>query len=96
MNRDTKKTLTFIGIAFFFSWLLIGVYTFFGGETGSRGASVILFLGMLIPGISALYVQKFLYKEPLKQPFALYFKPNRWFLVAWIIPVIIIVSASGR
>ena len=94
MHQETKKTLTFIGIAFFFSWLLIGVYTAFGGEAGSRGASVILFLGMLIPGISAVYVQKFLYKEPLKKPFALYFKPNSWFFVAWIIPVIIIFATN--
>jgi hypothetical protein len=35
---------------------------------------------MFTPAISAILVQKLIYKEPLKEPLGISFKLNRWFL----------------
>ena len=94
MQENTQKTLTFLGITFFISWLLIGVFIVLGGEAGTGRGNILLLIVSLIPGISAIYVQKFVYSEPLKKPLALYFKPNRWFLVAWIIPMVVIFATN--
>jgi hypothetical protein len=50
---------------------------------------------MFIPMIIAIVVQKFIYKESLKEPLGISFKPNRWFLVAWLFSPIIAFAAFG-
>jgi len=45
--------------------------------------------------IMAIVVQKFVYKEPLREPLGISFKLNRWFLVAWLLPPIIAFATIG-
>jgi membrane protease YdiL (CAAX protease family) len=45
--------------------------------------------------VMAIVVQKFIYKEPLKQPLGISFKLNRWFIVAWLLPPIIAFASLG-
>jgi membrane protease YdiL (CAAX protease family) len=58
----------------------------------------VLWLGvayMFMPMTSALVVQKLLYKAPLKEPLRINYRPNRWFLAAWLLPPFIALATLG-
>ncbi len=95
MNRNIKKALTFIGLTFLFNYLLVIFYFAFGGKWVSPGSVYITTAYMFIPMIMAIVVQRFIYKEPLKEPLGLFFKCNLWFFVAWFIPPLIALSSFG-
>jgi membrane protease YdiL (CAAX protease family) len=43
----------------------------------------------------AIIVQKAVYKAPLKEPLRINFRPNRWFLVAWLTPLLFALVTLG-
>jgi len=47
---------------------------------------------MFVPTIMTIIVQKIIYKEALKKPLGISFKLNRWFVVAWLLPLFIILA----
>ncbi|MHB9029875.1 MAG: CPBP family intramembrane glutamic endopeptidase, partial [Candidatus Latescibacterota bacterium] len=95
MTRNTRHTLQFVGITFFFCWTLIGVYSLSGGEWQTRQAYTIALIYMLIPGITAILFQKYVAHEPVRETLALWFRPNRWFLAAWFLPAVLALLAVG-
>ncbi len=95
MTRNTRYILQFVGITYFLSWTLIGVFAFSGGRWQTAQAYTIALVYMLIPGLTAIVVQKYLAREPLVETLALRFRPNRWFLVAWLVPVALAIGALG-
>jgi len=94
MKQETKRVLTFTGLTIAISWLLVVVFFIFGGEAGSGKAGGISAVYVLIPGIIAIYMQKYLYGEPLRQSLAIYFKPNRWFFAAWGLAILLIFAVK--
>jgi membrane protease YdiL (CAAX protease family) len=50
---------------------------------------------MFMPTLSAVVVQKLIYKAPLKTPLRINFLPNRWFFVAWLLPLLIAFATFG-
>ncbi|OGD54383.1 abortive infection protein [Candidatus Bathyarchaeota archaeon RBG_13_38_9] len=50
---------------------------------------------MFVPSIIAIALQKMVCKEPLKKPLGISFKPNRYFLVAWLLPLTIALATLG-
>ena len=94
MNR-TRKSLHFIGLAFLFNWTLAGLFFLLRSETDSIGGRGMLIVYMFLPMVSAIIVQKFIYKESLKKPLGISFKFNRWFLVAWLLPPVMAFATFG-
>src|SRR5215470_1297660 len=45
--------------------------------------------------VGVIVVQKLIYKAPLLKPFGISFRPNRWFLVAWLLPVLMAFATFG-
>ena len=88
MDKKVKKALLFVGLTFLFNYLLVFLYFAFGGVWENPGALIIAVTYMFIPMVVAIIIQKLIYKEPLKGPLAISFKLNRWFLVAWFLPLI--------
>jgi len=95
MSRNIKKALLFIGLTYFFSWLLAILFFAFGGKWGSPASLAMAVIYMFVPMIIAIIVQKFICKEPIKKPLGISFKLNRWFLVAWLLPPVIAVATIG-
>jgi len=89
MNRNINKALTFIGLTFFFNYLLVILYFALGGNWVMPGSLIVATSYMFIPMIVAIVVQKLIYKKSLREPLGISFKLNRWFLVAWLLPPII-------
>lgn len=95
MNKNIKKAITFIGLTFFLNYLMVILYFALGGKWVMPGSLIVATIYMFIPMITALVVQKFIYKEPIRKPLGISFKLNRWFLVAWLLPPIIAFATLG-
>jgi membrane protease YdiL (CAAX protease family) len=95
-KMNMKKIILFIALVFLVSWLMVALFLAFGGRWMATPVSLAFALTyMFVPMIIAIIVQKFIYKEPIKQALGISFKVNRWFVVAWLLPVIIAVAAIG-
>jgi membrane protease YdiL (CAAX protease family) len=95
MKLNIKKTLLFVGLTFLLSWLLALLFHAFGGRWNTLPAIIMATAYMFIPLIVAIIIQKLIYKEPLKKPLGISFKLNRWFVVAWLLPLAIALAAFG-
>ena len=95
MNKNIKKVTVFIGLTYFFSYLLVFLYLALGGKWVMPGSLVVSVIYMFIPMIIAIIVQKLVYKEPLRVPLGISLKWNRWFFVAWLLPPVLVFATLG-
>ncbi|MCK5218457.1 CPBP family intramembrane metalloprotease [bacterium] len=96
MLKRLQKTGIFVAITFSLSW---GWFYLFSGVF-KAGVNTSLFtvmatVYMFMPMLAAIIVQKFIYHEPLKEPLGISFKINRWFFVAWLLPIVLVFAALG-
>jgi uncharacterized protein len=77
------------------TYLFAAAYFLAGGTMKLPGVLVIGVAYMLVPGTTAIFVQKVVYKAPLKGPLRINFRFNRWFLVALLLPLIIALATLG-
>jgi membrane protease YdiL (CAAX protease family) len=91
----TKKAWIFLALTFLFSWIILPIYFALGGKFNSPFTLVVLLLYMFVPMTMAIVVQKFIYREPLREPLGIWFKPNRWFLYAWFLPPLLAIATLG-
>lgn len=94
MNDDTKNALAFTGVSVLLSWLLAGVFLMFGGSASTKGMSAVSVLYVLVPGIVAIAMQKWVYGAPAKTGLSMYFKPNRWFFAAILLAMVIALAVN--
>ena len=92
---NIRKVLIFVALTFLSSWLLAAGFYALGGRLNSPVAVVVLLIYMFMPMTMAIIVQKVIYKEPLKEPLGISFKPNRWFLVGWLLPPVVAFATIG-
>src|SRR5574341_682328 len=96
MNQiDFKKIALFLALTFFFSWLILPIYFAVGGKWNGPFTLAALLVYMFVPMTMAILVQKFVCHELLRQPFGIWFKPNRWFLYAWFAPPFLAIATIG-
>jgi membrane protease YdiL (CAAX protease family) len=94
MNEKSKKVGLFIGVTFALSWFIAILFFALGGKWNTPTSMIIGAMLMFMPMASAILVQKFIYKEPLK-PLGISFKLNRWWLAAWLLPLLIAFATIG-
>ena len=87
-NKNNKKALLFIALTFSISYLLVFLYFLFGGKWVMPGSLFVSVIYMFIPMLVTIFVQKAIYKENIKEPLGVSFKLNRWFIIAWLLPVV--------
>jgi len=95
VNQHIKKAMLFVGLTFLVSWLMAILFFTFGGKWMTPASLVIAVIYMFVPMVIAIIVQKFIYKEPVKDALGISFKLNRWFVVAWLLPPIIAFATIG-
>lgn len=95
MKVNVRKALIFVALTLFASWLLAAVFYTAGGRLNTLPAFVMLSTYMFMPVAMAVIVQKVIYREPLKEPLGISFRPNRWFLVAWLLPPVVAIATIG-
>jgi membrane protease YdiL (CAAX protease family) len=92
---NTKKVILFVGLTYVVSFAAVPLY-FAAGGTKAMPGMLILGVGyMFIPMTVAFVVQKLIYKEPLREPLRISFRPNRWFVVAWLFPPCLALATLG-
>jgi membrane protease YdiL (CAAX protease family) len=94
VSENKKKALLFIGLTFFFSWLIAILFYVSGGRLNMHVATAVLVLYMFVPMTMAIIVRKFVYKEPVKD-LGISWILNRWFLVAWLLPACVAFATLG-
>jgi membrane protease YdiL (CAAX protease family) len=95
LDRSPRKLLAFIGMTFAFSWTLAALPLALGIKSWQAEWQVVGVAIMFMPAVSAIAVQKLVCKEPLKGPLGISFKLNRWWLVAWLLPLLIAFATMG-
>ncbi len=95
MSLRTKKILLFILLTFFIDWALVFLFITMGGKVDSIGIMLLGAAYMFVPMIVTIVIQKAILKQPLAQPLGISFKVNRWFFVAWFLPLIIAFAVMG-
>ncbi len=83
----------FLIITFVFAVIIGLIPVWLDLEWQGNTAVIIGVIYMLFPALSAIFVQKVLYHEPVIVPFKVSFKLNKWFAFAWLLPVIIALGA---
>jgi len=90
-----KKAAVFLGLTFFLSWPI----AFFAFGTGMRAYTApwlaVAVYFMFTPAISTIITQKLIYRQNLMSPLRVSFRPNRWFLVALLLPGIIALASTA-
>jgi len=86
MDVKLKKPGLFIVLTFAISWFIAGLFFSSGGRWNTPASLVVAVIYMFVPAIAAVSVQKFIYRDHLKNPLGVSFRLNRWFLVAWLLP----------
>ncbi len=90
---NLKKVVLFIALTYVISFGGFYIYKFLGGTWGD---SFLFGVGyMYVPLLAALLVQKLIYRAPVVGPLGISFRVNRWFIIAAVLPVIIIILAIG-
>lgn len=89
LGKRLQKAAVFVLTAYLLSGLLFGSYFGLGGVWKMPGALILSVAYMFMPLTAAILVQKVLYRSPLREPLRFYFKPSRWFVAAWLVPVAI-------
>jgi uncharacterized protein len=95
MSTRAKKILTFLAMTFVLDWSMVYLYLGLGGKWEGIGPVVLAVAYMFVPMISAIIVQKGIFKEPLIKPLGISFKINAWFFVAWLLPVALGFATMG-
>lgn len=108
MSIRRGKIAWFLGLTFSLSWLLAWWFFRAGGSViaplapppdmgGPKppSAILVLVLYMFIPATVALIVQRIIYKEPVVEPLGMRLRLNRWYLFAWLSPVVFSLAAFG-
>jgi uncharacterized protein len=87
MMSTTNKSIIFLGLAFAISWAIVIGAHFAGLSANPRTVLPVLAAMMTGPAISALICVFAFEKGRRAEALGLKFKPNIWWLWAWLIPV---------
>jgi len=91
---NIRKICLFVFLTYAFTCMLTAVFLLGGGSVKS-GILIFGVAYMYMPALCAIVVQKLICKAELKEPLRINFWPNRWFFVAWLLPLLIAITTFG-
>jgi len=86
MRSDAKKLNTFLIFVFGLSFVAAGLFYGLGQQLNSAVGMAFAVSYMFFPAIASIIVEKFMYHEPIKGKPLINLRPNKWFLLAWLLP----------
>ncbi len=92
---DRKKILTFVILTLLLSWTAAGLFYLSGIGWGTFPAMAFAIVYMFFPLLCTIIVQKVIYKQPVLRTYGVNKNINKWFLVAWGLPVFITFATIG-
>lgn len=94
MKPRYAKLGLFIGLSFLFSWLTLFIFLVLGGTWNTPSAYLVAVLYMFGPALAAVTTQR-VYGDRVRESLGISFRLNRWFLVAWLLPIVIALVTLG-
>ncbi|MDD4627902.1 MAG: CPBP family intramembrane metalloprotease [Candidatus Peribacteraceae bacterium] len=91
--RPLRRALTFTMFTYLVSFVVLTLYFLFGGKWVAPGSLFLALTYMFIPMTVAIVLQKWVYRESLAKGLLLSRKVNRWYLIAWLLPLAIALLA---
>src|SRR5262249_21570455 len=95
MAVNVRKVALFLVLTYASTYLLAVSYFRAGGTVESPGILIFGVIYMFMPAFCAVVVQKLIYKAPLIKPLRIRLRPNRWFFVAWLLPLLLVFATFG-
>jgi membrane protease YdiL (CAAX protease family) len=92
---NVKKVALFVALAYLLSYALVPLYFALGGTRAMPGALALGVAYMFVPLVAAVVVQRLVYQAPVRGPLRIAFRPNRWFVVAWLLPPVLALATLG-
>ena len=83
-----KQIILFALLVILLSWTAAALFYLLNGDLQTTAGFVFMTGYMFFPLISVVIVQA-IHKEPILKGLGVSFKLNRWFVVAWLLPVVI-------
>ncbi len=83
------RVASYYGVTFLVTHALAAAYLWSGGSWRRLDSFAFANLLMLVPGLSAAGMARWLFREPVKRALGLSVRLNRWFLFAWLLPVLL-------
>ncbi len=93
MMVNWKRVAIFCGATFALTHVLTLGYVLSGGSWSSPSSFAVANALMLCPALVALGLQRYVFREPIVAPLGLHFRPNRWFVLSWLLPPVVMVGA---
>ncbi|WP_061995659.1 CPBP family intramembrane glutamic endopeptidase [Clostridium sp. ATCC 25772] len=87
MSKNTKKVLSFVALTYVITILFFIMLQGVGGKSNPKTLNLIG-LSMTFPLISIIIVEKFIFKDTLKNFIKVSLKFNIWFFIGVLIPVV--------
>ena len=88
INR-TRRIAAYYACTFLATHALAAVYLWSGGSWRRLDSFVFANLAMLVPGLVAAGSARWLFHQPVTRVLGLSVRLNRWFLVAWLLPLLL-------
>lgn len=95
MISDSKKLTTFIIIVLVISYAAAGLFYALNQQLNSALGMAFAVSYMFLPMLASIITEKFIYRESFKGKPLINFKPNKWFLLAWLLPPAVAFLAFG-
>lgn len=95
MSVPWRKVALFYGLTMLMSHGSVLLFMALGGSFRSPSRVLFAQLASLVPALCAIVLQRWVYREPVRDSLALRARPNRWFLVAWLLPPVIFAGTLG-
>ncbi len=89
-----RKSLLFLLATLALSWPLAFAYFAIFGTDYSWRFALMGTMYMYAPGLAACFVQ-LAFGEEIIRPLGISFRFNRWFFIAWLLPAVLVVAATG-
>lgn len=89
----TPRVLMFLGLACVPSWIVAGVFAASGAHWDSMGGRAVAMTYGMAPAAAALLVRGLIYRDLSAADFGLSLRLNRWLLLGWLLPVLLVGTA---
>src|SRR5512142_2271054 len=79
-----RRVLLYYVVAYVGTYGTVALFLAWGGSYGDSAWVLFAQISMLVPAASAILLQRFVFRGPVRAPLAIRLRPNRWFVVAWL------------
>jgi uncharacterized protein len=95
VKPEWRRIAIFYATLFAATHIVTTAYRLRGGSWNTLDTFVVANGIMLIPGATTLVFARWIFPEPMRAALGLRLTPNRWWLVAWVLPPILMLATLG-